>query len=133
MSGATNLKNDMDNHASEGQRLRKKSTKATLPALLPDELLTADPIVQLPKRPSPVGRNIVSKKTKLLDIDQNVPKDIKRGNRIIRVVQVERSILPPPSSATSKAIRERWLTGQRGSLGAPGVPRRKLNGGFVRK
>ena len=133
MTGATNLKTDKETHALEYQTRPKKSTKTALPALLPDELLAEEPVVRAPRCPSPVGRHTVSKKTKLLDIDSNGPKDVKRGNRRIRVVHVERSILPPKSSTASKAIREKWLTGERGSLGAAGVPRRKLGGGFIRR
>ena len=69
----------------------------------------------------------------MLNNESKPPKDIKRGGIKFRVLQVEKSVLPPKSSAASKALREQWLMGQRGSLGGVGVPRRKMGGGFVKK
>lgn len=111
----------------------KSSAKASLPILLPEEILAAKPVVRPPTPPSSTDKTTIKKKQKFLDVESRPPKDIKRGNVRIRVLQEERSILPPKASQTSKALRESWLAGRQGLKGNIVVPRRKLGGGFVRK
>ena len=132
-SGA--IGSDEEREAYEATRLSasKMSKRGALPALLPDELLATEPVTQPPQLALPMSRHATSKKTRLFDEAQERPKDIKRGNRIVRVLQAQQTTLPPKSSATSKSTREKWLLGQRGFLGTASVPRRKPSGGFTRK
>ena len=111
----------------------KVSAKAPLPALLPDEILAAEPFVRPPTPPPSTNKTAVNKKQKFFDVDSRPPKDIKRGNLKIRVLPEEWSSLPPKASQTSKALRESWLTGRQGFKGNVIVPRRKLGSRFVRK
>ena len=111
----------------------KLSGKRSLPLLLPDEVLAAQPVIPDPKRPYSNSKVAIRQKRKFLDYESKPPKDIKRGDVTIRVLQDKRSVLPPRSSELSKTLRESWLTGRRGFKGEIGVPRRKLGGGFVRR
>ena len=109
------------------------SRKTPLPLLLPEEILAAQPVVRAPKLPFPKSKVAISQKRKFLELESKPPKDIKRGDVTIRVLQDNRSILPPKSSQLSKTLRESWLMGRKGFKGEIGVPRRKLGAGFVRR
>lgn len=111
------------------------TSKGPLPALLPDEILAIEPAAHRPTPPiDPEARLVsVTKKRKFLDADPKPPKDVKRGSVNVRVLEVQRQLLPPRASKTSKALKEAWLAGRRGPGGAGLVQRRKLGGGFVRK
>ena len=111
----------------------KLSGKRSLPLLLPEEILAAQPVIPAPKPPFSNSKVAIRQKRKFLDLESKPPKDIKRGDVTIRVLQDKRSVLPPKSSQFSKSLRESWLTGRRGFKGEIGVPRRKLGGGFVRR
>ena len=135
---STELAPDPNLHSIPIQDPPSWSANTPLPALLPDEILLA--------KPSPPPQKIPSFKylhpkplpnlKKLLVIDSKPSKDIHYGSKTIRVLEANRSLLPPRVSQTSKLLRESWLTGNRGSAGGQGqgsVPRRKLGGGFLRK
>lgn len=111
----------------------RTSGKTPLPLLLPEEILAAQPVVRAPTPTLPNSKVAVSQKRKFLDLESKPPKDIKRGGVTIRVLQDNRSILPPKSSQVSQTLRESWLSGRRGFKGEIAVPRRKLGGGFVRR
>ena len=111
----------------------RTSGKTPLPLLLPEEILAAQPVVRAPTSTLPNSKVAVSQKRKFLDLESKPPKDIRRGGVTIRVLQDNRSILPPRSSQVSKALRESWLSGRRGFKGEIAVPRRKLGGGFIRR
>lgn len=117
---------------NEPPKQEKGTIRASLPALLPKELLEEEPIVRPPTPPVNISSNRLSKgsKLKLLHKNSEPPKDIHRGMLSIRVLETNRSLLPPKVSKNSKIIRESWLAGRRGSSF---VPRKKLGGGFVRK
>ena len=108
------------------------SRRSPLPRLLPEELLNAEPIPRPLTYPSDsaVVKLDIAKKRRLLQIDPKPPKDIQKGHFKIRVLPSASNDLPPKSSKDSRALRESWLTGQRGPKG--GVQRRKTGGGFVR-
>ncbi len=109
------------------------SGKNPLPLLLPEEILAARPVAQAPTPPSSTSKAPSSQKRKFLDVESKPPKDIKRGNVTIHVLQDNQSLLPPKCSQASKALRESWLIGRRGYKGAIGVPRRKPGSNFVRR
>lgn len=108
------------------------SRKTPLPLLLPKEILAAKPAVSAPVFPFSNSKVAISQKRKFVDLEPKPPKDIKRGNVNVRVLQDNRSVLPPKSSHASKTLRESWLTGRLGVKGKIGVPRQKPSGGFVR-
>lgn len=110
----------------EGQIPQAKRKPSSLPLLLPEEILAAEPVVHVPKSPFASSKFATSQKRKFLDLEPKPPKDIKRGNVNVRVLQDNQSILPPKSSQASKALIESWLTGR-------GLQRRNPSGGFVRK
>ena len=125
------------NAASDPMSAHAKSRltrKSALPALLPMELLEAEPTIRPPTPPPETSESTigVSKKRKVFDTDPKPAKDIKRGPVNVRVLVVERSVLPPRASQPSKTLKETWLSGRRGGNGSGGVQRRKLGGGFVR-
>ena len=127
---APKITEEEDGKPATTSRLSKKTT---LPLLLPDEILAAQPVLSAPRRPFSNSQVAMRQKRKFLDLESKPPKDIKRSDVTIRVLQDKRSVLPPKSSQVSKSLRESWLTGRRGFKGEIGVPRRKLSGGFVRR
>ena len=112
---------------------RKKSTKAPLPILLPDEILNAQPTTRAPTPPVAIARVAPNTKKLLFNNQDKAPKDLVHGNTRIRVLQDDRTLLPPKSSTKGRNIREKWLMGQRGSWPRMWVPRQKPSSGFVRK
>lgn len=111
----------------------KSSSKTPLPALLPDEVLAVELVTRLLTPPLSVDKVFTNKKRRFLDTDSKPPKDIKYGRTKVRVLQANRTTLPPKASTIGKALRESWLLGRRGLKGGLAVPRRKPCGGFVRK
>ena len=110
----------------------KPSNKPQLPDLLPDDILNAEPLTRLPTPPrrQPALEKRLSKKRKLLDRDTKPPKDVQRGSLTVRVLQSASENMAPRISKESRALRESWLTGQRGPKG--GIERRRPGGGFIR-
>ena len=112
----------------------EKHRKTILPALLPEEVLNAEPANRLPTPPRSSNKPQVKvKRMLLLNGQDKPPKDLVLGNTKIRILQQERTTLPPPSSTKGRGIREKWLLGQRGDKPAMWVPRQKPSSGFVRK
>ncbi|KAL9021191.1 MAG: hypothetical protein Q9185_001592 [Variospora sp. 1 TL-2023] len=113
----------------------KWSSRDALPALLPDEILAAEPIVRFPTPPpEPVlAKAPINKRQRFLEESSKTPKDIKKGNVRIRVLEEQKVILPPKVSKRSQSIRESWLVGRQGVKGIATVERRKTGSGFVRR
>ena len=113
---------------------KKARSKKPLPALLPDEILNAEPsapLVPLPQ--SNATAPLKANKKLLLDKIEKPPKDLVRGKTRIRVSSDERAFLPPKSSGKAKELREKWLMGQRGSRPAMWVSRQTPSKSFVRR
>ena len=111
------------------------SSKDPLPALLPDELLAAEPMYRLPT-PSPepiVTKALVNKKQRFLEETSKPPKDVRKGNVRIRVLEEKQGRLAPKVSKSSQVIRESWLAGRPGAKGRVMMERRKMGGGFIRR
>ena len=113
--------------------LEKGQKRPPLPVILPDEILNAEssalplatpPIVAQPQK--------AARRKLLLERQDRPPKDLMHGNTKIRVLQHERTRLPPKSSMKGKDIREKWLLGRRGDKSGLWIPRRKQLSGFVR-
>ncbi|KKZ66306.1 hypothetical protein EMCG_07970 [[Emmonsia] crescens] len=119
----------------------------SLPTLLPDEILNAEPSFnhsRIPTPPYEIESSLtdkISKKHKFLDKVEKKPKDIKiGGGTSIRVLESSSSSgsggvsLPPKSSKASRRVRERLIATNR-SLPGGGSLRRTTGGttGFVRK
>ncbi|KAL8676860.1 MAG: hypothetical protein Q9186_006667 [Xanthomendoza sp. 1 TL-2023] len=114
----------------------KRPSKDTLPVLLPDEILAAEPMVRLPTPPPSqreVARATVNTKRRFLDQTSKPPKDIQKGNLRIRVLEDRRKVLPPKVSKSSQLIRESWLAGRLGHTGRVVMERRKMVSAFVRR
>ncbi|OAX84403.1 hypothetical protein ACJ72_01235 [Emergomyces africanus] len=120
----------------------------SLPTLLPDEILNAEPSSDHATLPSPpyeteshlVDKMPMSKKHKFLDKVEKKAKDVKIGGTSIRVLESSNGSgpglvsLPPKSSKGSRRVRESLMAGNRSLLGG-GSLRRIAGGssGFVRK
>ncbi|KAI4150280.1 MAG: hypothetical protein LQ341_001118 [Variospora aurantia] len=113
----------------------KWSSRDALPALLPDEILAAEPIKLFPTPPpEPVlAKAPINKRQRFLEESSKTPKDIKKGNVRIRILEEQKVILPPKVSKRSQSIRESWLVGRQGVKGIATVERRKMGSGFVRR
>ncbi|KAL8691358.1 MAG: hypothetical protein Q9218_003402 [Villophora microphyllina] len=111
------------------------TNKRPLPDLLPEEILAAEPPTRLPTPPP--RDNLVkvptNKKRRFLEESNKPPKDIKKGNVRIRVLDDRKSILPPKVSKASQMIRETWLAGRKGPRGRGLIERRKVGAGFIRR
>ena len=113
---------------------KKARSKAPLPALLPDEILNAEPSAPtVPLPPLGVAAPPKANKKLLLNKMEKPPKDLVRGKTKIRVSADQRAILPPRSSGKGKELREKWLMGQRGSKPAMWVSRQTSSKSFVRR
>ncbi|KAL9577767.1 MAG: hypothetical protein Q9212_006156 [Teloschistes hypoglaucus] len=111
------------------------SDQRTIPDLLPEELLAAEPPARLPTPPLRADSVKVSanKKRRFLEKPTKPAKDIKRGGVRIRVLNNTKSILPPKVAKSSQMIRESWLSGRKGSKGRVVMERRKLGTEFIRR
>ncbi|KAL8898663.1 MAG: hypothetical protein Q9192_001965 [Flavoplaca navasiana] len=111
------------------------TTQDALPAVLPDEILAAEPARRMPT--PPLRRDVVkataNTRHRFLDQTSKPPKDIQTGNVRIRVLEDRRAILPPKVSKNSQMLRESWLAGRRGPKGNVLMKRRKIGTGFIRK
>jgi U3 small nucleolar RNA-associated protein 16 len=109
--------------------------RRVLPALLPDEILNAEPIHRLPSPPPEEQQKTNTKQHKFFKEDRPA-KDIRRGDVTIRVLESKKEMLPPKSSAVGRHVKAAWQSGQRGRNGtAPGGLKRVGGGskGFVRR
>lgn len=109
------------------------SSEDALPELLPDEILAAEPMVRFPTPESLIVRAPTNKKQRFLDKTSKPPKDIRKGNVRIRVLEEKQATLAPKVSKPSQRIKESWLAGRPGAKGRVVMERRKMGGGFVRR
>ncbi|KAL8853122.1 MAG: hypothetical protein Q9221_002004 [Calogaya cf. arnoldii] len=111
------------------------TSKDGLPALLPDEILAAEPMARMPTPPPKleVVKATVNTRHRFLDQVSKPPKDIQKGKVRIRVLEDRRAILPPKVSKHSQMLRESWLAGRRGPKGKVVMERKKMGTGFVRR
>lgn len=113
----------------------KETGRRALPAVLPDEILNAVPADRLPTPPPDIQRKY-SKRHRFFDEEEKPPKDIRRGDVTIRVLddKAAKSTLAPKSSKQGQKVREAWIAGKRNPKPLPGLKR--VPGGkkgFVRR
>ncbi|KAJ5923918.1 hypothetical protein N7466_008105 [Penicillium verhagenii] len=115
--------------------------RSALPALLPDDILNAEPVARA--LTPPTEESFAPKKpTKLrfLEKTEKAPKDVQVGDVTIRVLDapsVKRKAstsLAPKSSKAARNVKDAWLKGKR-SVGHVNGLRRTAGGstGFVRR
>ena len=126
---------DNDENAKQSKKFDIDSLleNGKLPDYLPDEILAQDSIPRPPVLPTKTqSKASISSKRKFVDADPKPPKDIRRGNKLLRVLQSNQTTLPPRPSKKSKSIRESWLKGERGRANnTVASKRRKVGGGFL--
>lgn len=113
----------------------RESGRRVLPALLPDEILNAEPIHRLPSPPPEEQPKISTKQHKFFKEDEPA-KDIRRGDVTIRVLETKKEMLPPKSSAVGRRVKAAWQAGQRGRNGNAAGGLKRVGGGskgFVRR
>jgi len=103
--------------------------------LLPEELLAAS-FVRPPTPPliDPSAR--LAAKSKVIKLDEALPKDRKIGPVVVSVLPKANKLLPPKASGPSMNLREKWLAGKRKGLGKGAgfaVERKAFGGGFVKR
>lgn len=111
----------------------KESGRRVLPALLPDDILNAEPVYRLPSPPPEQQRKDTRQHKFFKDVEKPA-KDIHRGDVTIRVLEDKKNMLPPKSSKVGRNVKAGWMAGQR-SRHAPGRLKR-VGGGpksFVRR
>ena len=120
--------------------------KPSLPMLLPDDILNAEPTTRPPtppreKQPA-FAVKAKSNKIRFLDEAQRPPRDIKIGNTSVRVLDETTHFnsrtgannrLAPKASKASKNVKDRWISGHRNKNVSGGLRRTTGTSGFVRK
>lgn len=115
--------------------------RRALPALLPDDVLNADPVVRPPTPPAEefaVPKK--SNKLRFLDKTEKAPKDVQAGDVTIRVLDAPstkattKPALAPKASKTGRNVKENWLKRERSTAKVNGM-RRTAGGpsGFKRR
>lgn len=116
--------------------------RRALPALLPDEILNAEPVTRPPTPPAEdaFGGPKKPNKLKFLDKTDKAPKDVQVGDVTIRVLDAQSSkskskpALAPKASKTGRNVKENWLKKERSTAKVNGM-RRTAGGssGFKRR
>jgi U3 small nucleolar RNA-associated protein 16 len=111
----------------------RDSGRLVLPALLPDEILNAEPVYTAPS-PAPEQSRQNTKKHKFFDDVKKPVKDIRHGDVTIRVLENQKNMLPPKSSTAGQNLKAAWMAGRR-NKNAPSGLKRVSGGqkGFVRR
>jgi hypothetical protein len=117
--------------ATTDQLVREILSSGNVPEFLPPEILNSG--ADAPKVHVPEGTNvrrgeIVRTKNKKKANDS--PKDVVRGDRVVRVLDkmhTSQSLQP-----SSKDLREAWLSGRRGRDDSVASHRKPLHKGFLR-
>lgn len=113
----------------------RESGRRVLPALLPDEILNAEPIHRLPSPPPEEQPKTNTKQHKFFEEDKPA-KDIRRGDVTIRVMESKKEMLPPKSSTVGRHVKAAWQAGKRGRNGTATGGIKRVGGGskgFVRR
>ena len=116
--------------------------RRALPALLPDEILNAEPVARPPTPPAEDEFAARKKPSKLrfLDKTEKAPKDARAGDVTIRVLDApsakpnSKPALAPKASKSGRNVRDTWLKRDKNTARANGL-RRTTGGssGFVRR
>jgi U3 small nucleolar RNA-associated protein 16 len=120
------------------------SRRSTLPTLLPDEILNAEPVARPPTPPAEETGARAGKpnKLKFLDKVEKPPKDVSIGDVMIRVLdeppsqKKSKPSLPPKASKTGRSSKDNWLKNNRSTAQVNGLRRTaggKSTSSFVRK
>lgn len=112
--------------------------RAALPALLPDDILNAEPAI---RPPTPPADELPKKSNKLrfLDKKDKIPKDIDLGDVSIRVLDApstkkgSKPALPPRVSKAGKHLKGSMLQRARNTAGNGLRKKASGPGGFVRR
>jgi U3 small nucleolar RNA-associated protein 16 len=107
--------------------------RRALPALLPDEILNAEPVFRLPSPPPEQEQKSTRQHKFFTEVDRPA-KDLHRGDVTIRVLEDKKHMLPPKSSKSGRNVKAAWMAGQRGRSAPGGLKR--VGGGpksFVRR
>lgn len=146
-SSKKDLPSTSDDLLSESTTTLQGSTthdarRRALPALLPDEILNAEPVLRPPTPPAEDAFAGPKKSTKLkfLDKTEKAPKDVQVGDVTIRVLdapstkQKSTPALAPKASKSGRNVKENWLKRERSTAKVNGM-RRTAGGpsGFKRK
>lgn len=116
--------------------------RSALPALLPDNILNAEPVARPLTPPADEVGPVHKKpnKLKFLDKVEKRPKDVKMNDMTIRVLDEgpsrkrAKATLPPKASKTGRNTKQNWLNQSRSTAGVNGL--RRTTGGsssFVRR
>ncbi|KAF3393835.1 CTD kinase subunit gamma [Penicillium rolfsii] len=118
--------------------------RRALPALLPDDILNAEPVARPPTPPleDKFGFAIPKKSNKLrfLEKTEKPPKDVQVGDVTIRVLdapstrQSSKAALPPKASKHGRGLKEGWLKQQKSTAHVNGLRRTAgSSSGFKRR
>lgn len=107
----------------------------TMPPMLPEEVLAAEPYRQPPSEAIKLATQGSSsaKKHILFQSKEKPPKTIRKGPVRVKVLEWQNPSLPPRASRAGQALRESWLAGRSRKGGGPAVERREINRGFLKR
>lgn len=116
--------------------------RRALPALLPEDILNAEPMDRPPTPPAEDMFAVPKKSNKLrfLDRTEKAPKDVQAGDVTIRVLDApstkpkSKTALAPKASKSGRNVKENWMKRDRNTAKVNGM-RRTAGGssGFVRR
>lgn len=134
-AGASDDRSQLDDVTGSAPSHARNIGRHPLPALLPDDILAAEPAVRpaTPPLAQEPTKEHKPRKHLFVETDPKAPKDIKRGPVKVRVLEGGRQTLPPKASKESRNLRELWLGGRQGRNVAAVMERRKVGFGFARK
>ncbi|KAJ5569531.1 uncharacterized protein N7459_008961 [Penicillium hispanicum] len=116
--------------------------RRALPALLPDDILNAEPVARPPTPPAEERFAAPKKSNKLrfLEKTEKAPKDVQVGDVTIRVLdapstkQNSKPALAPKASKSGRNVRGNWLKSERSTARVNGLRMTKGGpSGFVRR
>ncbi|KAJ5753439.1 uncharacterized protein N7511_007592 [Penicillium nucicola] len=114
--------------------------RAALPALLPDDILNAEPVIRPPTPPADeFAMPKKSNKLRFLDKQDKIPKDVNLGDISIRVLDApstkksSKPALAPRVSKAGKNLKSSMLQRARSSAGNGLRKKASGPGGFVRR
>jgi hypothetical protein len=88
-----------------------------LPDLLPEDILMDDPEERIPESLILQTR---PRKQKFKAPESKPTKDVRKGSKLVRVLESNKFVLPPRSSKSSQNLREQWMARSKSGKGRPG-------------
>ena len=132
-SDTSKSKVSRDVHQGADDIARALLASGRLPAFLPTEILNAQPGPFVEQLSTKEVQTKQRKLAKSPNQETDTTKDLRRGDRVVRVLSNADVSQPPHIATSSKDVRENWLAGRRKGDDSVFAKRRSWIKGFVRQ